>query len=52
MNAVVVSNIAASVGGLTWVGIEMIKNRTSRISLNGFCNGVIVGNNLIISIPK
>ena len=43
VNAVVVSNICASVSGVTWVVVEMIMNRSRKMSLNGFCNGAIVG---------
>lgn len=42
-NAVVVTNIAAGFGSLTWVVIEMIRTRTTRMSLIGFCNGAVVG---------
>ena len=38
-----VSNLAASVGGLTWIVAEMIKNKSRRMSLNGFCAGAISG---------
>ena len=34
-NAVVVSNLAAASGGLTWMFVEMIKNRKWQLSLKG-----------------
>jgi ammonia channel protein AmtB len=34
-NAVVVSNLAAASGGLTWMFVEMIKNRKRQLSLKG-----------------
>jgi Amt family ammonium transporter len=43
VNALVVSNIAASMGGLTWVLAEMIRQNSRKISLNGFCTGAVVG---------
>jgi ammonium transporter, Amt family len=43
VNAIVVSNLSASVGGLTWMLAEMIKNRTTKMSLNGLCAGAIAG---------
>jgi ammonium transporter, Amt family len=43
VNAVIVSNLAASVGGLTWMFAEMIKGKTMRMSLNGLCAGTIAG---------
>jgi Amt family ammonium transporter len=42
-NAVVVSNLAAASGGLTWMFVEMIKNRKKQLSLKGFCCGAISG---------
>jgi ammonia channel protein AmtB len=35
VNALVVSNLAASIGGLTWIVAEMIKSKSRRMSLNG-----------------
>jgi ammonium transporter, Amt family len=43
VNAAVVSNLSASVGGLTWMFAEMIQRRTMKMSLNGFCAGAIAG---------
>ena len=43
VNAIVVSNLAASMGGLSWIMTHMIWKRTKKISLNGFCCGAIVG---------
>jgi ammonium transporter, Amt family len=42
-NVLVVSNLAASVGGITWMFVEMIVCRKKRMSLNGFCCGAIAG---------
>ena len=47
VNAVVISNICASVSGITWVLVEMIRTKSRRMSLNGFCNGAIVGSQRI-----
>ena len=43
INALVVSNISASFGGLSWMFTEMAFNRTSKMSLVGFCCGAIAG---------
>jgi Amt family ammonium transporter len=43
VNAVIVTNLSASVGGLTWMFAEMIKHRRGKLSLNGFCSGAIAG---------
>jgi ammonium transporter, Amt family len=42
-NAIIVSNLAASVGGVSWMITHMIFKRTKKISLNGFCCGAISG---------
>lgn len=44
-----VTNLAAIIGGFGWIGVEMIKRRTTRMSLNGFCNGAMAG--LVIITP-
>jgi Amt family ammonium transporter len=41
--AVINCNLAAGVGGLTWMFAEMIKHRKKKMSLNGFCSGAISG---------
>ena len=43
VNAVVLSNLAASAGGLSWVLADMIRRRTKRFRMTGFCNGAIAG---------
>lgn len=43
VNAVFVSNLSASVGGVTWMVLDMFKNKTKRVTLDGFCAGVIAG---------
>ena len=43
VNAIVVSNIAASFGGLAWMFTAMAFNRTHKMSLVGFCNGAMCG---------
>jgi Amt family ammonium transporter len=43
VNAIVVSNLAASVGGLTWMLTDMIWNRKRKMSLNSFCAGAVAG---------
>jgi ammonia channel protein AmtB len=35
--------IAGSIGGVTWIVADMIKNKSKKISLIGFCNGAVVG---------
>ncbi len=42
-NAVIVSNLSASFGGISWMVIEMIVRRKFKFSLNGFCCGAIAG---------
>jgi Amt family ammonium transporter len=42
-NAVIVSQIAAGFGGLSWMFGEMIRHRRKKMSLNGFCTGAVVG---------
>ena len=41
MNALVVTNLAACFGGMSWLFTEMIFHKTSKMSLNGFCCGSI-----------
>ena len=41
--AVINCNLAAGVGGLTWMFVEMIKHKKKKMSLNGFCSGAISG---------
>lgn len=43
VNAVVVTNLAASFGGITWLAIEMIRKRSLRLSMSAFCNGAVAG---------
>lgn len=43
INAVYVSNISASIGGITWMLTEMLHKKSRKMSLNGFCCGVIAG---------
>lgn len=43
VNAIIVSNLAGSVGGLSWMFTEMILNKTKKMSLNGFCCGAVSG---------
>jgi len=43
VNAIVVSNLAASTGGLSWMFTEMLVKRTKKMSLNSFCCGAISG---------
>lgn len=43
VNAVILSNLAASTGGLSWVLADMVRRRSRRILMSGFCNGVIAG---------
>ena len=43
VNAVLVSNLSASAGAITWVVAEMIKKKSRRMSLNGFCCGAVAG---------
>ena len=43
VNAVIVSNLSASAGAITWVVAEMIKKKSRRMSLNGFCCGAVAG---------
>ena len=42
-NAVIVTNMAASIGGVTWVLTEMVLKRSVKMSLYGFCNGAVSG---------
>ena len=37
------TNLAASLAGLTWVLTEMLFKRTKKMSLYGFCNGAVSG---------
>jgi len=43
VNAVFISNLSAAMGGLTWMILEMVTRRSRKMSLNGFCCGVIAG---------
>lgn len=43
VNAVVVTNIAAGFGGISWVVTEMIRRRNKKFSLNAFCAGAVAG---------
>jgi Amt family ammonium transporter len=43
VNAIIVSNLAASTGALTWIFTEMLVKRTKKMSLNGFCCGAVSG---------
>jgi ammonium transporter, Amt family len=43
VNAVIVTNLGASLSGLTWILTEMLWNRSRKMSLYGFCNGVVAG---------
>jgi len=43
VNAIIVSNISGSFGGLTWMFTDMIYNRSKKMSLNGFCCGAVAG---------
>jgi Amt family ammonium transporter len=43
VNAIIVSNLSASIGGLSWMFTHMIFKRTKKMSLNGFCCGAISG---------
>jgi len=43
INAVYVSNLSASVGGITWMILEMVAKRSRKMSLNGFCCGCVAG---------
>ena len=37
------TNLAASVGGITWMLTEMLYNRSRKMSLYGFCCGAVTG---------
>jgi len=43
VNAVIVSNLSAAFGGVSWILVEIIKNRAFKFSLHGFCSGAIAG---------
>ena len=43
VNALIVTNLAACSGGIVWMVMEMILNRTYKMSLLGFCSGCIAG---------
>ena len=43
VNAIVVTNLSASVGGLSWMFTDMIWNRKRKMSLNSFCAGAVAG---------
>lgn len=48
-NAVIITNLAASAGGLTWVIADMIRRRSRQISMVGFCKGSVAG--LVVISP-
>ncbi len=43
VNAILVSNLSASFGGLSWMFTEMLFNKTHKMSLSGFCCGAVAG---------
>lgn len=43
VNALIVTHLAACVGGIAWITTEMILNRNKKMSLYGFCNGTMAG---------
>ncbi len=43
VNALVVTNLAACSGGISWVIIEMLFHKTRKMSLFGFCSGSVAG---------
>jgi Amt family ammonium transporter len=43
VNAIISSNIAASIGSLSWICVECIANRKLKFSLYEFCSGAIAG---------
>ncbi len=43
VNAIVVTNLSASVGGLSWMVTDMIWNKKRKMSLNCFCAGAVSG---------
>ena len=43
VNAVIVSNLAASAAGIVWIILDMLFRRTKKMSLNGFCAGAVCG---------
>ena len=43
VNAVIVTNLAASIGGLSWVLTDCLYKRSRKMSLYGFCNGAVSG---------
>jgi Amt family ammonium transporter len=43
INALIVTNLAACSGGITWVVTEMILRRSTKMSLFGLCSGIVAG---------
>ncbi len=43
VNAFVVTNLAASIGAICWMLMDMILKRNLKLSLVGFCNGAFAG---------
>lgn len=43
VNAVVVSNLSACAGGMSWLFTEMLFHRNRKMSLTGFCSGALAG---------
>lgn len=42
-NAAMLTNLAASSGGITWIVIDMIWRRSKRLSMTSFCSGSMAG---------
>lgn len=42
-NAIIVTNLAACVGGHAWTIVEIIHKRKMRMRLSGFCMGAVAG---------
>ena len=45
----IVTNLSASLAGLTRVLTDMLRNRSRKMSLYGFCNGAVSG--LVVITP-
>jgi Amt family ammonium transporter len=45
VNALIVTNLSACVGGLAWMITDMIWNKKRKMSLNCFCAGAVAGKN-------
>ena len=43
VNALVITNLAASIGGFSWMFTDMLWRRSTKMSLNGFCCGAVAG---------